>query len=365
MGCTHHRAGTLGRRQHARAGRAGTCIPGCLAAPKTEHSGMGGAMQSWQHSSAGVALLGAGRGMLGHVWGHRGAELAWGRGTGGVGSGWREQWLCTCPAPTHAPVGPATPGMWLAALPAQLRGRGCPGTFPAPPAAPGPAQLPPVRTQTPCSLLAPPPGPAPRPPSAGAHPVWGRLWGRAPLPHSVAPCMGIWGPSLQYCLPPCPAGEVGKATHVCCQHRPIPGAGAILAQPQLLASTFAKAGPWHLAPKPRPSLLAFLQEDAVSLPVHLCWGAAPTLCRGSLAPPIGTDTAGHSGAAGAAEGCPASGCSDCRAGGPQFGAVSVSRMKGQAGALGAVFQHLPVWGSTLPFPHTGAHTWCLSGKVIG
>lgn len=94
----------------------------------------------------------------------------------------------------------------------------------------------------------------------------------------------------------------------------------------------------------------------MSLPVHLCWGAAPTLCRGSLAPPIGMDTAGHSGAAGAAEWRPASGCPDCRAGGPQFGAVSMTCMKGQAGALGAVFQHLPVWGIYPPRPPILVHT---------
>ena len=224
-------------------------------------------------------MRGAGRGMLGHVWGHRGPELARGRGTGGVGSGQGQQWLCTCPAPTHAPVGPATPGMRLAALPAQLRGQGCPGALPAPPGSSRPCPAP-ASPHTGPLLTAGPRGPAPRPPSAGARPVWGRLWGRAPLPRSVAPCMGTRGPSLQCCLPPCPAGEVGNATHVCSQHRPIPGAGAILAQPWLPAGTFAKAGPWHLAPKPCPPLLACLQEDAVSLPVHSCWGGCPHPLQG-------------------------------------------------------------------------------------
>lgn len=86
-----------------------------------------------------------------------------GHGTGGVGSGQGQWWLCTCPAPTHAPACPAAPGMWLAALPAQLRGRGHPGVLPALPSprqllARQPAHRPPVHCRPPL---------APSPPSSG------------------------------------------------------------------------------------------------------------------------------------------------------------------------------------------------------
>lgn len=180
-------------------------------------------MRSWQHSSAGVALLGAARGMLGHVWGHRGPKLAQGRGTGGVGSGWREQWLCTCPAPTHAPVGPATPGMRLAALPAQLRGRGRPGALPAPPAAPGPAQLPPARTQTPCLLLAPP-AQIPGPPLQGASCV-GTPQGQSPFASQRGTMHGDMGTLSAALLAPLPCRGGGKS------------------HPRLLP---AQAHPWHM-----------------------------------------------------------------------------------------------------------------------
>lgn len=159
--------------------------------------------------------------------------------------------------------------------------------------------------------------------------------------------------------------------HVYSDRSPIRGVRAILAQPLLPAATFANGRPWHLALKPHSHLLACVQEDAVSSSAcGLLWdvlGACPALCGGSQCNggPGTTPSDGHSCTAGATEGCPHSGCPACRVGWPQFGALSTCCMKGQAGAFGAVFQRLTVWGPRPPpFSLPGAHTWDLSGKVI-
>lgn len=76
---------------------------------------------------------------------------------------------------------------------------------------------------------------------------------------------------------------------------------------------------------------------------------------GLLEPPLRTDTA--------APQVPQKGVHT--QGAQSVGSVVGCCRKGQAGAFGAVFQRLTVWGPLPPpFSLPGAHTWHLSGKVI-
>lgn len=101
-------------------------------------------------------------------------------------------------------------------------------------------------------------------------------------------------------------------------------------------------------------------------PVGCAGGAAPTplwskgsQCNRVLAPSTGMDTARHGSAVHATQWCTSSLCPSsrhpgCRASESQFGqSVSVFFVKGQAGALGAVFLWFLVRGTYSPPPY-----WC-------
>lgn len=136
------------------------------------------------------------------------------------------------------------------------------------------------RTQTPGSLPAPP-GLAPSGAGKGHVP-------RGEASHPSAPS-GRWE------KPPVSVPSTAPSR-----------AGAIPAEPQLPASTFAKAGPWHCAPKPHPPLLAGCCVVPPCTPVGAAGVCPHTLCGGSqcngvLSPPIEIDTAGCGSAAGATQ----------------------------------------------------------------
>lgn len=151
------------------------------------------------------------------------------------------RWPRTCPAPTHARACLAAPGMRLAALWAQLRGRGRPGALPTPrwllPRLVNPAST--QSTQSRCVLPARPPTPC------GAGTAWGPLGtrpGDEPLP---SPC--AWGRGDLWAAP---CGEQGR-----CGSQPSPG---LASQQEALQKLVRHFG--HLLPKPHPSLPACSQS---------------------------------------------------------------------------------------------------------
>lgn len=162
--------------------------------------------------------------------------------------------------------------------------------------------------------------------------------------------------------------EVGKATHFCSQHSP----ASQLAPLQSWTLVY----PSEMTSRPaHPFARRFCIPSAHAVQWGVLGGLAPTplwskgsQCNRVLAPSTGMDTARHGSAVHATQWCTSSLCPSsrhpgCRASESQFGqSVSVSFMKGQAGALGAVFLWFLVWGTYSP--HTGVHTWHLPGKVI-
>lgn len=303
------------------------------------------------------------------------AKGGWGTAGGTVGLSWtwdhqggqRAEAAVAVHLPcahTHS-CSPGSPRNVAGSAPSPAAGPRLPWRPPSPPGSSWPCPAPASLHTDPLFTAAPPLAPALRG-KEGAHPAWGRLWARAPLHGTVHGDMGTLAAVV---LAPCPAGELGKATHVCS----VPGAGAILTQ--LPASTFAKAGPWHLAPKPHRPLLACLQRDVMlcvppravrSCEVH--WALPPPSvgapsATGSWHHPSGRTQLGMVVLWAPWRGAHPRGVQTVGLVVPRFAAFSVSCMKGQAGALGAVFQWLQVWG-TCPPPHSGAHTWHLPGKVI-
>jgi len=245
-------AGTLRRGQHAGLavqGGVSRQLPGERAPQQKGQWGAGST------ALGGSLCLGAAEGGWGTAGGTRGA------GGGGRALALRPPTLRLARQPRECGWQRSRPSCGAEAALAPSQPVALPGSR-------QPAHRPPVRCR--------PPALAPRPPAAGQ----GGVASRAGTPLGKSPFalqrgdVGAWGPSLQCRSPPLRASEMGKAPHACCQHNPVPSAGAILAQPQLPAGTSAKGGPWHLALKTHPSLLACLQEGAMCVPppCALLWG---------------------------------------------------------------------------------------------
>lgn len=220
---------------------------------------------------------------------------------GNVGpSGWAVGRVSSCRAlalrPHTLPL-PGSPRNVLAALPAQLRSRGCPGALPAPTqhllALPSSCQL----AHRPSLFAARHPDPGPRrlvllSRAGRGHVACGDPLRKSPFPSQHGTMRGDL-----LCSAACPS----PPHHVCSHHSPCRGVGAILTHSLLPAGTFANARPWHLALKPHPPPLACVQEDAVSqclwTPVGCAGGLPPPSAgapsaMGALKPPLRMDTAG-------------------------------------------------------------------------